>query len=72
MGVARTDLRPGDVSFVPGLPERTSLTYGVGVRYDFSPNVGLKFELSRGTRFGLGLKTFDEPDSLNLGIRWSF
>lgn len=72
MGVARTDLRPGDVSFVPGLPERTSLTYGVGVRYDFTPNVGLKFELSRGTRFGLGLKTFDEPDSLNLGIRWSF
>lgn len=72
MGVSRTDLRPGDVSFVPGLPERTSLTYGVGVRYDFTPNVGLKFELSRGTRFGLGLKTFDEPDSLNLGIRWSF
>jgi opacity protein-like surface antigen len=72
MGVSRTDLRPGDVSYVPGLPDRTALTYGVGVRYDFTPNVGLKFELSRGTRFGLGLKTYDEPDSLNFGIRWSF
>jgi opacity protein-like surface antigen len=74
VGVARTDLRPGEMSYVPGLPERTSLLYGVGVRYDFSPNVGLKFELSRGTKFGLGntLKTHDEPDSLNLGLRWSF
>jgi opacity protein-like surface antigen len=74
VGVARTDLRPGEVSFVPGLPERTSLTYGVGVRYDFTPNVGLKFELQRGTKFGFGnnLKTHDEPDSLNLGLRWSF
>jgi opacity protein-like surface antigen len=72
MGVSRTDLRPGDVSFIPGLPDRTALTYGVGVRYDFTPNVGLKLELSRGTRLGLGLKTYDEPDSLNFGIRWSF
>jgi opacity protein-like surface antigen len=72
VGVGRTDAKPGEVSFVPGLPERTSVTYGVGVRYDFTPNVGLKFELSRGTRFGLGLKTYDEPDSLNLGVRWSF
>lgn len=72
VGVGRTDARSGEVSFVPGQPERTAVTYGVGVRYDFSPNVGLKFELSRGTRFGLGLKTYDEPDSLNLGVRWSF
>lgn len=74
VGVGRVDSKPGEVSFVPGLPERTSLTYGVGVRYDFSPNMGLKFELSRGTKFGFGsnLKTHDEPDSLNLGVRWSF
>lgn len=72
VGVSRSDPKPGEVSFVPGLPERTAVTYGVGVRYDFTPNVGLKFELSRGTRFGLGLKTYDEPDSLNLGVRWSF
>jgi opacity protein-like surface antigen len=72
VGVGRTDLKPGEISYVPGLPERTSLTYGVGVRYDVTPNMGLKFELSRGTRFGLGLKTYDEPDTLNFGIRWSF
>jgi opacity protein-like surface antigen len=74
VGVGRIDARPGEVSFVPGQPERTSLTYGVGVRYDFSQNMGLKLELSRGTKFGFGssLKTYDEPDSLNLGIRWSF
>jgi opacity protein-like surface antigen len=74
VGVGRIDARAGEVSFVPGQAERTSLTYGVGVRYDFSPNMGLKFELSRGTKFGFGssLKTYEEPDSLNLGIRWSF
>jgi opacity protein-like surface antigen len=73
VGVGRTDLRPGEVSFIPGQPAGTSLTYGIGVRYDFTQNVGLKFELSRGTRFGFGsLRTNDEPDSLNLGIRWSF
>jgi Outer membrane protein beta-barrel domain len=72
LGVGRTDMKPGETSYVAGLPERTSISYGVGVRYDFTPNVGLKFELSRGTRFGTSLKTYDEPDSLNLGVRWSF
>ncbi len=72
VGVGRTDAKPGEVSFIPGQPERTALSYGVGVRYDFSPNIGLKFELSRGTRFGTSLKTYDEPDSLNVGVRWSF
>ncbi len=72
VGVGRTDAKPGETSYMPGLPERTSISYGVGVRYDFTPNVGLKFELSRGTRFGTSLKTYDEPDSLNLGVRWSF
>jgi opacity protein-like surface antigen len=72
VGVGRSDAKPGETSYVAGLPERTSISYGVGVRYDFTPNVGLKFELSRGTRFGTSLKTYDEPDSLNLGVRWSF
>jgi opacity protein-like surface antigen len=72
VGVGRTDAKAGETSYMPGQPERTSLSYGVGVRYDFTPNVGLKFELSRGTRFGTSLKTYDEPDSLNLGVRWSF
>lgn len=72
VGVGRTDPKPGDAHFISGPTERTSLSYGLGVRYDFTPNVGLKFELSRGTRFGTSLKTFDEPDSLNVGIRWSF
>ncbi len=75
VGVGRTDPKAGDVNFItsPANPaERTSLSYGLGVRYDFTPNVGLKLELSRGTRFGLSLKTFDEPDTLNLGVRWSF
>lgn len=72
VGVGRTDAKAGDANFLATPVERTSLSYGLGVRYDFSPNVGLKLELSRGTRFGLGLKTFDEPDTLNLGVRWSF
>ena len=43
------------------------------MRYDFNQSLGLKLELTRGTRFGLDrLRTDIDPDAVNLGIRWSF
>lgn len=72
LGVARGEARLSDALGVVAV-ERTAMAYGVGVRYDFSSSLGLKLELSRGTRLGFDrLRTDSDPDSINLGLRWSF
>ena len=72
VGVGRADGRvtPEWASFAQ---DRTLLSYGVGMRYNFNRSLGLKLELTRSTRFGLDrLRTDIDPDAVNLGIRWSF
>ena len=75
VGVGRTDSRvtPEWASSTLSAQDRTALSYGVGMRYDFTQSLGLKLELTRGTRFGFDrLRTDIDPDAVNLGIRWSF
>ena len=75
VGVGRADGRvtPDWASSALSAQDRTALSYGVGMRYDFNQSLGLKLELTRGTRFGLDrLRTDIDPDAVNLGIRWSF
>ena len=75
VGVGRTDNRvtPEWASSTLSAQDRTALSYGVGMRYDFTQSLGLKLELTRGTRFGFDrLRTDIDPDAVNLGIRWSF
>ena len=75
LGVGRGDnrLTPEWVSSAQTALDRTAISYGVGVRYDFTPSLGLKLELTRGTRFGWDrLRTDVDPDALNVGIRWTF
>ncbi len=75
VGVARGDnrLTPEWASAGQSALDRTAISYGVGVRYDFTPSLGLKLELTRGTRFGWDrLRTDVDPDALNVGIRWTF
>ena len=75
VGVGRADGRatPDWASPTLSAQERTALSYGVGMRYDFTRSLGLKLELTRGTRFGSDrLRTDIDPDAVNLGIRWSF
>jgi len=75
VGVGRADGRntPEWVSPVLSAQDRTALSYGVGMRYDFTQSLGLKLELTRGTRFGFDrLRTDIDPDAVNFGIRWSF
>ena len=75
VGVGRTDNRvtPEWASTALSAQDRTALSYGVGMRYDFTQSLGLKLELTRGTRFGFDrLRTDIDPDAVNLGIRWSF
>jgi opacity protein-like surface antigen len=75
VGVGRGDgrLAPEWSSPTQAALDRTALSYGVGVRYDFTSSLGLKLELTRGTRFGLDrLRTDVDPDAVNVGIRWTF
>ena len=75
LGVGRSDGRatPEWVSASAAALDRTAISYGVGVRYDFTPSLGLKLELTRGTRFGLDrLRVDPDADAVNFGIRWSF
>lgn len=75
LGVGRSDGRamPEWVSASAAALDRTAISYGVGVRYDFTPSLGLKLELTRGTRFGLDrLRADPDADAVNFGIRWSF
>ena len=75
VGVGRTDNRvtPEWASSTLAAQDRTALSYGVGMRYDFTQSLGLKLEVTRGTRFGFDrLRTDVDPDAVNLGIRWSF
>ncbi len=75
VGVGRSDNRvtPEWASSTLSAQERTALSYGLGMRYDFTQSLGLKLEVTRGTRFGVDrLRTDIDPDAVNLGIRWSF
>ena len=75
LGVGRGDNRvtPEWASSAQAALDRTAISYSVGVRYDFTPSLGLKLELTRGTRFGWDrLRTDVDPDALNVGIRWTF
>ena len=75
LGVGRGDSRltPEWLSSAQAPLDRTAISYGVGVRYDFTPSLGLKLELTRGTRFGVDrLRTDVDPDAVNVGIRWTF
>ena len=53
VGVGRGDnrLTPDWSSPAQAALDRTAISYGVGVRYDFTSSLGLKLELTRGTRF---------------------
>lgn len=75
VGVGRADNRvtPEWASTALSAQDRTALSYGLGMRYDFTQSLGLKLEVTRGTRFGVDrLRTDIDPDAVNLGIRWSF
>lgn len=75
VGVARTEARFGEVAQFGNSVDRTAVSYGAGVRYDFTQSLGLKFEVSRGSYFGTNpslRQRTDVDDSINLGLRWTF
>jgi Outer membrane protein beta-barrel domain len=74
VGVGRSETRAFDPALIGvATPDKTAISYGLGVRYDLTPSLGLKFELLRGTKFGIDrLRTESDPDSINFGLRWTF
>jgi Outer membrane protein beta-barrel domain len=77
VGIVRSESRFGEVIPLNTSVDRTALSYGAGVRYDFNQSLGLKFEVSRGSYFGVNpglgrIRSDAELDSINLGLRWTF
>ena len=57
LGLANVDVNPGD--------DKTELTWGVGVQYDFSRNLGLRALWQR-------YETDEAIDFLAVGVTWKF
>ena len=57
LGLANIDVNPGD--------DKTELTWGVGVQYDFNRNLGLRALWQR-------YETDDAIDFLAVGVTWKF
>jgi hypothetical protein len=77
VGIVRSESRFGEVIPLNTIVDRTALSYGAGVRYDFTQSLGLKFEVSRGSYFGVSpglgrIRSDAELDSINFGLRWTF
>jgi opacity protein-like surface antigen len=67
----------GMVALPPGDPRRaqTGMNYGVGLRYDFNPALGLRLEYARFGRFAgetLQGGTLPETDQVQLGVQLRF
>ena len=77
LGYAQSDPQP---SYLPGLVtdvrrNREGMNYGLGLRYDMSPALGLRLEYARFGRFpGESLTTgvLPENDQLQLGVQFRF
>ncbi len=74
LGVGRGDLRPTDpLAPVATGVDRTQARYGLGLRYDYSPSLGLKLELTRGVKSPWERWRIEpEGDSIQFGLRWVF
>jgi opacity protein-like surface antigen len=57
-----------------GVPTRQGVNYGVGLRYDMSPTLGLKLEYARFGRFAFDTFSgaFPESDQVQIGVQYRF
>ena len=77
MGYAQSEALPTYLlATLPAEPRRTrdGVNYGLGLRYDFSPALGLRLEYARFTRFaGESLSGFlPDSDQVQLGLQFRF
>ena len=78
LGYSQTEARPlfAGASLIPGDPrrQRDGVNYGVGLRYDMTPSLGLRVEYARFTRFAgenVGA-TLPESDQVSIGVQFRF
>jgi opacity protein-like surface antigen len=57
-----------------GVPTRQGVNYGVGLRYDMSPTLGLKLEYARFGHFAVDTfnGAFPESDQVQFGVQYRF
>ncbi len=81
LGLERNEVRPLQaneanlISPLAGATVRTgqSANYGVGIRFDVSPSLGVRAEYSRGLKVDRPeFSKETETDTLSLGLRWKF
>jgi hypothetical protein len=77
LGYAQSEALPTYLlATLPAEPRRTrdGVNYGLGLRYDFSPALGLRLEYARFTRFaGESLSGFlPDSDQVQLGLQFRF
>lgn len=74
LGYAQTDLGAPSVAAVP-LDPRRGVNYGVGLRYELNPSLGLRLEYARFARFAgetVQGGILPESDQLQLGVQLRF
>lgn len=75
VGYQQTDALPAYLMVgAGGVTVRQGVNYGVGLRYDMSPSLGLKLEYARFGRLGFDTFSgaFPESDQVQLGVQYRF
>jgi opacity protein-like surface antigen len=74
LGYAQSDASPAGVAaLAPSDPRRLGVNYGLGLRYDVTPSLGLKVEYSRFGRFaGEFSSILPDSDQVSVGLQLRF
>ena len=70
-GEARNEFTAYSTSLLSD-PSRTRWRYGLGVRYDFTPTLGVRADLERYSPLGTPLSGDTDTDSFTVGVSWRF
>jgi OOP family OmpA-OmpF porin len=69
---AETDADVSVAGFSSASESNTDLTFGVGVRYDFARNLGVRAEYQKYSDVGGGNIGEDDVDVISVGVIWKF
>ena len=69
---AETDATVNVPGFTSSSESNTDLTFGVGVRYDFTKNLGVRGEYQKYSDVGGGDIGEDDVDVFSIGVIWKF
>ena len=71
-GEPRYDFTAYSTSLLGDAPQRTRWRYGLGVRYDFNPALGIRAQVERYSPLGAPLANETDADLYSIGVSWRF